>query len=390
MYLKEGKVIKGNRGRYTVLYKLTVGGQSIIWLGSDKHGHKVIIKEPKFSGETESDRMTLERIKVGAKILKFLNNDYIEKYIDELDLNYTFYLITDYVNGQTIDKLFKNKPLDEKKAVEIILKILDAVNHLHTNNVLHRDIKPKNIIFSTKPVLIDFTTAKYFYTYAQPDKTIIYSPGGYTAPEQYQGLSLPQSDIWSIGAVLYFLLTGRDPITFLSGYPLKTVVKDPRKVISVSDNVADTIMRTMRQDYASRPSTAQEVIEILKGKTIRDISPYLVIGNRKYYLTGSKEFTIGRAKSNDIIIRDFLDPAHYISRHHVKIFERNGKWYIQDLGSTNKTAIYRPNKLFWEIIWSGKRKPSRSFELKDGDIIALAFSNNRGPYLTIQFRLGES
>lgn len=133
--------------------------------------------------------------------------------------------------------------------IDIMKQLCDAVSFMHRNNVIHRDIKPKNILVERKSSivkLIDFGTSRYYYDQPMSNEAVI-SPGGYTAPEQRRFLSSPQSDIWSLGAVLYFLVTGRDPEYDMPGYPDNVVVPpDPRKYNEdVDERVVKVIRRAM-------------------------------------------------------------------------------------------------------------------------------------------------
>ena len=79
------------------------------------------------------------------------------------------------------------------------------------------------------------------------------------------------------------------------------------------------------------------------------------------------------------------DPDKYISRRHLELAEIQGRWYIRDLGSTNKTAVYRDGR--WHLVWRGRGATSRWFELRDGDVIALGYDEEKGPYILITVRL---
>jgi len=96
---------------------------------------------------------------------------------------------------------------------------------------------------------------------------------------------------------------------------------------------------------------------------------------------------IGRTDDprDDLKVEDealyIYDPEKYISRKHVEIVPSAGNWFIRDLGSINGTAIIRQGKA--HLIWAGPQNPSPYFQLQSGDVIALAYDEKKGPYLTI-------
>ena len=125
-------------------------------------------------------------------------------------------VIEDYINGTTLEQLVKQSgPLERRRAVEILKQLCVIVNGLHSANppIIHRDIKPSNIIISQDGVvkLLDMNAAKRFNQFASEDTNFI-GTVGYAAPEQYGfGPSSVQTDVYALGVVLNFVLTGKLP-----------------------------------------------------------------------------------------------------------------------------------------------------------------------------------
>ncbi|RLG69555.1 MAG: hypothetical protein DRO04_03225 [Candidatus Iainarchaeum archaeon] len=388
--LKPGIVVIGQRGRYRIIRRLKIGGQVVIWHGK-KIGDEfdVIIKEPKRFYNTQLLQLNLEMFKTGKNILKQITCcPGVEKYIDECS-GFTEFLVTYYHRGIPLKPMLNKKPLDWRIAMDIAIKLLRSISCIHKENIVHRDIKPKNILYDGEnTVLIDFNTAKRFYQGMTLDSAAIYSRGGYTAPEQAtRTISLPQSDLWSFGATMYYILTGVDPVPkYIKNYPEHPLVVNISNVVKgIDEYFAEAIMACLKADYRARPSTADEVLLIMKyGKRGYSRGTRIVIKGIEIPIM-SKEIIIGRSKNVDVVLDDRYDPLHYISRRHARIFlGSDGNWYIQDLGSLNKTAVYRAG-FGWRIVWRGYKVPSEPFRLRNGDIIAIVFKEGKGPYLTLTF-----
>lgn len=151
-----------------------------------------------------------------SRILEKLENPFIVKKLFDVNWGEKYFLAEEYVKGQMLKSLpLKEKMMDLKVAVHIIRQICNALIYLHDLKppVIYRDLKPSNIIVNSKGEIkiIDFGAAKEYELRADEDKESI-GTKGYAAPEQYAGAgqSDSRSDIYGVGAVLYFLLTGED------------------------------------------------------------------------------------------------------------------------------------------------------------------------------------
>ena len=400
--LKPGQVLEGSKGRYVVEKMLSVGGMGVVWLAKSLDDDKlVVIKLPRITGDPRRDRINREKLLQEVHILVLLDHPRIPRFVDLIPTDAMDIPVIEYVPGETMERLYAGKPLPEDEAVDMGVKILDIVAYIHSLNIIHRDIRPKNLIVSPEgePYLIDFGTAKYFY---EQIREIVSAPGGYTAPEQLRWSATPQSDIWSVGATLLFLLTGQHPIVYLRGYPANPQPLDVEKVIpDVSPHVAEAIRRAMMPRPEDRFASAEEMASYLRGAPVpveREI-PVLVVAGIEVPLK-SDRVIIGRAPRDQkgpvrlveeagvarLMIRD---PKAFISRVHAEVFCEGGKWYVRDLGSLNKTAVSR-GLGGWEVLWEGRGRPSRAVELGDGAIIALAYRRDLGPYFTITFKAARA
>jgi serine/threonine protein kinase len=218
--------------RYSIQKTLGQGGFGITYLAYDqKLEQEVCIKELFISGNsTRGANMTvqsqgnssfsfqefIDRFLQEARQLARFQHPNIVRVIDIFQENNTAYTVMEFVNGETLkERIQRTGALEEKEAMLLINQLLDAVEAVHAKGMLHRDIKPENILISPegRVVLIDFGSAREFAEGKTTHQTAMITPG-YAPPEQYSERAKrgPFTDIYALGATLYFLLTGEKPI----------------------------------------------------------------------------------------------------------------------------------------------------------------------------------
>ena len=218
--------------RYSIQQTLGQGGFGITYLAYDqKLEQEVCIKELFISGNsTRGANMTVQsqgnssfsfpefvdRFIQEARQLARFQHPNIVRVIDIFQENNTAYTVMEFVNGETLkQRVQRTGALEEKEAMQLINQLLDAVEAVHAKGMLHRDIKPENILISPegRVVLIDFGSAREFAEGKTTHQTAMITPG-YAPPEQYSERAKrgPFTDIYALGATLYFLLTGEKPI----------------------------------------------------------------------------------------------------------------------------------------------------------------------------------
>ncbi len=411
--LGPNSLVQGASGRlYRVLRSIGSGGQVIAWLAEDASGpgrRYYVIREPRPDLDPHLYSLQVNRLRIAYDILYQLyragaSTSYlVERIVDyyaTMSGDY-FLLVTEYVYGDVLANYTGCQGVMlTSECKRLISSLLRVVGFIHAAGVLHRDIKPRNIIRAPwGPVLIDFTTAKYFYKITLYEVTV-YSRGGYTAPEQMKyRIESTQSDLWSIGATILYLATGNDPQLYVAGYPdrVRTPPRIPKG--SIDPVLADLIENLMNPDPAWRPLSADEALKLLeKGEREEYSSAVISLLGREVYELGSKG-VLGRDSSSDVYVG--LDPLGYVSRHHALVFERDGEWFIQDLCSTNGTAVWRYGvDQGWHVVWPGRASGGRGCQpgkpvgdpvpLGGGALIALGYRRNLGPYLVAVFRAPRS
>ncbi|MFM9268365.1 serine/threonine-protein kinase [Tychonema sp. BBK16] len=280
-----GKSLQG--GKYTLEQELGRGGFGITFKATHRYlGQFVVIKtlneslrqQPNFA---EFDRKFQDE----ARRLASCVHPNIVRVSDFFVEDGQPYMVMDYIPGQNLgDVVLPNRPMPEELAILYITQIGAAVKVVHKNGLLHRDIKPQNIIWrrnSQEVVLIDFGIAREFTPGATQSHTNMVSDG-YAPPEQYfaQGKYTPATDVYGLAATLYTLLTGQVPIAAIlrTSQPMPT----PRDLQpQLSSTVSQAVMRGMTVDAQNRPGSVDEWLSLLTNSRAASTGPTVaVMGNR--------------------------------------------------------------------------------------------------------------
>ncbi|MEW5942110.1 MAG: serine/threonine-protein kinase, partial [Chloroflexota bacterium] len=207
-------------GRYHILEQLGEGGMAVVYKAYDTRleadvAVKVIRTENILPSILER---TLKRFEREAKSLAKLTHPNIVKVTDYGEFEGKPYLVMPYLPGGTLKDRIKQGQIPWQEAIRLILPIAQALEYAHEHNIIHRDVKPSNILLTEKgqPMLTDFGVAKLFDMEATADLTGTGMGVGtpeYMAPEQWQGQVSAQTDVYALGVVLYEMVTGRRPYT---------------------------------------------------------------------------------------------------------------------------------------------------------------------------------
>lgn len=210
--LQEGR--KLNEETYTVKKIIGGGGQGTAYLGctNGKPPVEVVLKEVFFPVYVDKAirKQNLEKFEQEAILLQKLSHQGIVKLTDYFIEDHRGYLVLEYIQGDDLRTIAAEKPFSEKEAFEFLNEALSAIAYLHNQDILHRDLSPDNFVKTGdgQIKIIDFEVSKK--SDAGVTATIV-GKHAYIAPEQFRGKTSIQSDIYSLGATMYFLLTGTDP-----------------------------------------------------------------------------------------------------------------------------------------------------------------------------------
>ncbi len=221
---EDPEVVLGTIGAYRLLRQIGQGGMSTVYLAvraDDAFRHRVVIKVIRRGLESEA---MIRRMEVERQILASLNHPNIARLFDGGATDDGLpYFVMEYIEGSTIDAHCAHNQLSVDGCIDLFLAVCDAVRHAHQNLVVHRDLKPANIMVTTdgQPKLLDFGIAKMLNPglgLGSLDPTATRQSAltpNYASPEQIRGKQITTaSDVYSLGVVLYRLLTGHLPYDF--------------------------------------------------------------------------------------------------------------------------------------------------------------------------------
>ena len=264
--------------RYQVLETLGKGGFGETFLAIDTHlpsAKKCVIKQlkPAVRSHVIPDWLK-ERFATEAAILEELGEKHpqipaLYAYFSE---GGDFYLVQEWIEGETLTQIHQRQGnLSPKQIQDILIGILPVLDYVHNRRIIHRDIKPDNIIIRSgdqKPVLIDFGIVKETVaTMVHSNGNTPYSVGlgtpGYMASEQAAGRPIVSSDLYSLGLTAIFLLTGKTP-QYLATDPNTGEVLWRKEAPNIKSNLGDVLDRTVRFHPRDRFSTAKEMLAALQ------------------------------------------------------------------------------------------------------------------------------
>ncbi len=259
-------------GRYQLLSRIGQGGMGAVYKAADTrfNNRPVAIKEMSSTGlppaRLQEAEAAFER---EAHLLADLLHPNLPRIYEHFAENDRSYLVMDFIEGQTLEEYLEQiggGPLLVDQVIKWAEQLCDVLNYLHTHQppIVFRDLKPANVMISESGhiFLIDFGIARIFKPGKQHDTVALGSPG-YAAPEQYgKAQSTPRSDIYSLGALLHHLLTGRDP----SEQPF--FFQPASQLNPVVDPALNALLQQMlSMDSEKRPASAEEVLDALRGAT---------------------------------------------------------------------------------------------------------------------------
>ena len=210
-----------------------------------------------------------------AKMLATLHHPNIVEVLDVFDENNTSYMVMTFVKGKSLQQIVETRgKLPYPETVNYIAQITNAIGYIHDHHILHRDIKPDNIMITAdfKAILIDFGSAREF----EQDKTQVHTSmltHGYAPTEQYTANSRKGSytDIYAIGATFYFVLTGKVPME--SAARLTEQMPSPKDLVpEIPEEANRTILKAMQLKAENRHQTVHEFMD-----DIRNVKPSVLV-----------------------------------------------------------------------------------------------------------------
>lgn len=203
-------------GKYEILKEIGHGGMSIVYLAMDKRLNKQwAVKEIRKKGSGKNDEVIVNSLLAEANLMKRLDHPALPRIVDIIDNGVTIYVVMDYIEGESLDKILNEYGAQSEEMVITWAKQLcDALSYLHSQKppIIYRDMKPANVMLKPEGniKIIDFGIAREYKEQNLADTTVL-GTKGYAPPEQYSGQTDPRSDIFALGMTMHHLLTGIDP-----------------------------------------------------------------------------------------------------------------------------------------------------------------------------------
>lgn len=210
---KIGEVIDG---KYEILKEIGKGGMSVVYLAMDKHLNKQwAVKEIRKKGNGKNDEIVINSLLAEANLMKKLDHPSLPRIVDIIDNGVTIYVIMDYIEGESLDKILNEYGAQpEELVINWAKQLCDALSYLHSQKppIIYRDMKPANVMLKPEGniKIIDFGIAREYKEQNLADTTVL-GTRGYAPPEQYSGQTDARSDIFALGMTMHHLLTGIDP-----------------------------------------------------------------------------------------------------------------------------------------------------------------------------------
>ncbi|GAX42236.1 serine/threonine protein kinase [Tolypothrix sp. NIES-4075] len=258
--------------RYQVVRVLATGGFGETYIAQDtrRPGNPIcVVKHLKGANSDPKVFETAKRLfQSEAETLEKLgNHDQIPRLLAYFDENKEFYLVQEFIEGHTLsEELVPNQRWSESEVIQMLLEVLNILEFVHREGVIHRDIKPDNIIRRTcdhKLVLVDFGAVKQLrspnLTFAgQTTATVAVGTPGYMPTEQGQGKPRPNSDIYSLGIIAIQALTGVAPIDFQEDPDTGEIIW--QHLAPVSPELAAVLSKMVRYHFKDRYNSVMQAL----------------------------------------------------------------------------------------------------------------------------------
>ena len=268
MELSAGHILNN---RYRVLRLLGTGGMGTVYYARDPVleryvAIKQLLADP-LTGQVASERIQAQ-FRREAQILASLHHPNLPRVTDYFAEDNLQYLVMDYIEGQTLQELVEvnSNGLEESQVLEWADQLLSALEYIHAHHLIHRDIKPANIRRTPdgRIFLVDFGLAKPYDPDNPRTTAMIHGVGTpeYSPPEQYDPASHTdeRSDIYSLGATLYHLLTGQAPVSVTRRTSEPEAFRAPHAANDrVSPEVERVVLRAMEMERARRFASASDM-----------------------------------------------------------------------------------------------------------------------------------
>ena len=259
-------------GRYQIIEELGKGGMGSVYRAIDKKlNEEVALKL--IRSEIASDRMTLDRFSNEIKIVRKIVHRNVSRMYHLSEEKGIHYITMEYVPGEDLRRMLRmSKRMEIGTAISIARQVLEGLAEAHRLGVVHRDLKPGNIMIDQEGQvrILDFGIARAIKSEGPTEVGLIIGTPEYMSPEQVEGKEVDQrSDLYSLGVILFEMVTGRVP--FEADTPFAVGVKhrsekppDPRQINAhIPEDLNSLILKCLEKDAAKRYQSAEELLSAL-------------------------------------------------------------------------------------------------------------------------------
>lgn len=299
--------------RYEIIKKIASGGMADVFLATDTRTNKEVAVKVLHESYSRN-KSFVARFKREAQILTNLNSPNIVKIYDWGELDNLYYIIMEYVSGKTLKNIIETRGnIDPETTIKYAIQVCNALQIAHSKGLIHRDIKPQNILITSDGILkiTDFGIAKF--TSEDATKTIsILGTAHYISPEHLEGKVLDaRSDIYSLGIVLFEMLTADLP--FRGGTSmdigLRHLSEKPQNPSSIIRGIPEKLDKIVLKCLEKKPENRYRNIDILKSDlehflTGDSLSFDLLEESGKQKLNMFSRMTIKNLPASDINIKE--------------------------------------------------------------------------------------
>ena len=305
-------------GKWRIFKELGRGGMGRVFLAQEEGtGRQAAIKV--LAGELAQDVGFLQRFQREIETLSQLSHPSIVSFYESGYENGQYFYAMEYVDGQSLDEMLQaQKRIPWRDVLDIAIQLCPALRHVHDHGIIHRDLKPSNIIrTSTGQIkLMDFGIAKVFASTHLTATGGVVGTAEFLSPEQASGKPVTKrSDLYSLGVVLYMLLTGRPPfdgsniLDLLHKHRYAQFDKPQKIVPEIPYEMDETVSQLLEKDPAKRPPDCMVLAKQLDGMRRR-------LDRRVQHteLLGATDATLAEQRTDQVEPLDLPGPATLMSR----------------------------------------------------------------------------
>lgn len=256
------------KDRFRIEEQAGGGAVAEVYRGTDLKDNSVVAIKRLIDTAKQADDAQIERFERESQAMEALSHPNIVNVIDTIFVNNDHFIVMDYVEGGSLaDLLKRQKQLDVDYALKIAHDIASAMIVVHDEDIIHRDIKPDNILIARdgRARLTDFGMARFTYMSRLTQKDLMVGSMMYMAPEQFKtGEAVKRSDIWQFGVTIYESIAGEQPFSKPHFIVIQPHTPLATKRPDVPENVSTFMDLLLQKEPRNRAGSFEDVVDELE------------------------------------------------------------------------------------------------------------------------------